>query len=301
MDWITGIQEAIDYIEDHITEELDYARIAKRSFSSPYHFQRVFSLLCGYTLGEYIRLRRLTLAGADLARGREKVIDVAMKYGYESPDSFARAFTKFHGITPSEARLPKAKLQSFARLSIHISLKGGTTMNYRIEDKPAFTLTGYKRRFTGAPGQRDDQEQAFYASTRVNQYILEGLAATPYVSFNVIDNIDDTGYDFYIAAELPDHNRTRLHEPQVLGPEFAGRFRQIEIPAGTYAIFETEHCRYPTLHHNALRRRIAEEWLPSSGYRLAQAPEIVMSFWYRTEDKADQRHIQLWIPVEKKS
>ena len=106
MDWITGIQEAINYMEDHITEELDYGEIARRSFSSPYHFQRVFSLLCGCTLGEYIRLRRLTLAGADLARGTEKVIEVAMKYGYESPDSFARAFTKFHGLTPSEARLP---------------------------------------------------------------------------------------------------------------------------------------------------------------------------------------------------
>lgn len=300
MDWITGIQEAINYMEDHITQELDYEEIARRSFSSPYHFQRVFSLLCGYTLGEYIRLRRLTLAGADLARGREKVIEIAMKYGYESPDSFARAFTKFHGLTPSEARLPGARLQSFARLSIHISLKGGTTMNYRIEDKPAFTLTGYKRRFTGAPGQRDDQEQAFYTATRANQYILEGLAATPYVHFNVIQNIDDSGYDFYIAAELPDHLRTRLQEPCVLGPEFADRFEQIHIPAQTYAIFETEQCAYPTLHHNALRRQIAEEWLPSSGYELADAPEIVMSFWHRTEEMRDKRQIKLWIPVKRK-
>ena len=300
MDWITGIQNAIDYIEDHITEDLDYAEIAKQSFSSPYHFQRVFSLLCGYTLGEYIRLRRLTLAGADLARGREKVIEVALKYGYDSPDSFTRAFTKFHGITPSEARLPKARLQSFARLSIHISLKGGTTMNYRIEDKPAFTLTGYKRRFTGVPGHRDAQEEDFYTTTRVNQYILEGLAATPYIKFNVIDQIDDSGYDFYIAAELPDQIRCRLHEDCILGAEFADRFQDIHIPAGTYAIFETERSRYPTLQHNSLRRRIAEEWLPSSGYRLANAPEIIMTFWYRTEPKAEQRHIQLWIPVEKK-
>lgn len=300
MDWITGIQEAINYIEDHITEELDYGEISRRSFSSPYHFQRVFSLLCGCTLGEYIRLRRLTLAGAELAQGREKVIEIAMKYGYESPDSFAKAFTKFHGITPSEARIPGARLQSFARLSIHISLKGGTTMNYRIEDKPAFTLTGYKRRFIGAPGQRDEQEQAFYTSTRVNQYILEGLAATPDVHFNVIRNIDDSGYDFYIAAELPDHIRTRLNEDCVLGAEYASRFEQIPIPAQTYAIFETEKCDHPTLHHNALRRRIAEEWLPSSGYELTDAPEIVMSFWYRDSEKRNQRMIKLWIPVRRK-
>ena len=300
MDWITGIQNAIDYIEDHITEELDYAEIAKQSFSSPYHFQRVFSLLCGYTLGEYIRLRRLTLAGADLARGKEKVIEVALKYGYESPDSFTKAFVKFHGITPSEARLPKARLQSFARLSIHISLKGGTTMNYRIEDKPAFTLTGYKRHFTGVPGQWNGQDEAFYTTTRVNQYILEGLAAIPYVNFNVIDHVDDSGYDFYIAAELPDSTRERLSEDCVLGADYASRFEHLHIPGQTYAIFETDRCRYPTLQHSALRRRIAEEWLPSSGYRLADAPEIVMNFWYRTEPKAQQRYIQLWIPVEKK-
>ena len=301
MDWITGLQKAIDYIEDHITEELDFAEIANQSFSSPYHFQRVFSLLCGYTLGEYIRLRRLTLAGAELAHGKERVIDVAVKYGYESPDSFTKAFVKFHGITPSEARLPKARLQSFARLSIHISLKGGTTMNYRIEDKPAFILTGYKRRFTGVPGQWNGQDETFYTSTRVNQYILEGLAAAPYVSFNILDQIDDNGYDYYIAAELPDSIRNRLHEDCVLGAEYASRFEHISIPAQTYAIFETDRCRYPTLQHNALRRRIAEEWLPSSGYRLADAPELVMNFWYRTESKADQRHIQLWIPVEKKA
>ena len=89
MDWITGIQNAINYIEDHITEELDYERIAKESFSSSFHFQRVFSILCGYTLGEYIRNRRLTLAGAELANTREKVIDVAYKYGYDNPESFA--------------------------------------------------------------------------------------------------------------------------------------------------------------------------------------------------------------------
>ena len=301
MDWITGIQEAINYIEDNITEELDYGEIAKRSFSSPYHFQRVFSILCGYTVGEYIRLRRLTLAGADLAQGKEKVIDVAMKYGYESPDSFAKAFTRFHGITPSDARLPKAQLQSFARLSIHISLKGGTTMNYRIEEKPAFVLTGYKRRFTGAPGQRDEQEADFYTSTRVNQYILGGLSAVPYVHFNVIQNVDDSGYDFYIAAELPDPIRDRLQEPAVLGPEFAHRFEQIPIPAQTYAIFETEKCTYPSPGHNALRRQIAEEWLPSSGYELADAPEIVMNFWYRDPEHRNQRQIKLWIPVKRKA
>ena len=121
MDWITGIQEAINYIEDHITEELDYTEIAKRSFSSPYHFQRVFSLLCGYTLGEYIRLRRLTLAGAELAQGKEKVIDVAMKYGYESPDSFAKAFSRLFSL----AALPSSFCGMVFLIRFNISVLTG--------------------------------------------------------------------------------------------------------------------------------------------------------------------------------
>ena len=116
MDWVIGLQKAIDYIEDHLTETIDYDVAAAQSFSSSYHFQRVFSILCGFTLGEYIRSRRLSLAGMELATSDAKVIDVALKYGYESPDSFAKAFQKFHGILPSQARSSGSNLRSFSRL-----------------------------------------------------------------------------------------------------------------------------------------------------------------------------------------
>ena len=125
MDWVMGMQRAIDYVEAHITEDLDYNEIARQSCSTAYHFQRMFGLLCGYTLGEYIRNRRLTLAGGELASGDVKVIDTALKYGYDNPDSFARAFTRFHGITPSQARREGAKLNSFSRLSLKLSFALG--------------------------------------------------------------------------------------------------------------------------------------------------------------------------------
>ena len=105
MDWIDGLQKSIDYIETHLTETIDYDTVAAQCYSSSYHFQRVFSIMCGFSLGEYIRNRRLSLAGAELATGKTKVIDVALKYGYESPDSFAKAFQKFHGILPSQAQM----------------------------------------------------------------------------------------------------------------------------------------------------------------------------------------------------
>lgn len=299
MDWICGIQNAIDYIEDHLTEEIDYEEVAKRSFSSSYHFQRVFGILCGYTLGEYIRLRRLSLAGVELANGRAKVIDVALKYGYDSPDSFAKAFRNFHGITPSEARTNGSMLKSFSRLSIQISLKGGSTMNYRIEEKPEMILTGYKHRFSGVPGERAEQEKEMYVTTRPLQYILGALSGDSVSNFDIITNIDDNGYDFYIASRLTEYNRNNLDKDEVLGKEFAGYYENITIPKGTYAIFETERCAYPTQIFLELRKKIASEWLPNSGYVLKNAPELVVTHWYRGEER-DQRYRELWIPVEKK-
>ncbi|MBQ7840647.1 MAG: helix-turn-helix transcriptional regulator [Lachnospiraceae bacterium] len=176
MDWVVGLQKAINYIEDNLTETIDYDVAAAQCFSSSYHFQRVFSILTGFTVGECVRNRRLSLAGAEHAVSDAKIIDVAMKYGYESPDSFAKAFQKFHGILPSQARKNGSKLKSFSRLVLKFSLEGGNVMNYRVEKKPEMIFTGYKRRFTGTPAERMDQECDFYVSTRTNQYILKGLS-----------------------------------------------------------------------------------------------------------------------------
>lgn len=299
MNWITGMQKAIDYIEANLTEEIDYEKVAAESFSSSYHFQRVFSILCGYTLGEYIRLRRLSLAGAELANGKDKVIDIALKYGYDSPDSFAKAFQKFHGITPSQARADGSTLKSFSRLSIKISLEGGSTMNYRIEEKDEMILTGYKRRFSGIPGERMEQEKEMYVKTRPLQYILQGLSGDVVKNFDIITNVDDEGYDFYIASQLNEYCRNNLNKDGVLGEEFAKYYENVTIPKCTYAIFETERCAYPTMTFLDLRRKIASEWLPNSGYQLKNAPELVVTHWFEGE-KRNQRYRELWIPIEKK-
>ncbi len=299
MDWITGMQKAIDYIEANLTEEIDYEKVAAESFSSSYHFQRVFSILCGYTLGEYIRLRRLSLAGAELANDKEKVIDIALKYGYDSPDSFAKAFQKFHGITPSQARADGSMLKSFSRLSIKISLEGGSIMNYRIEEKDEMILTGYKRHFSGIPGERLEQEKEMYVKTRPLQYILKGLSGDVVNNFDIITNIDDEGYDFYIASQLNEYCRNNLNKDGILGEEFAKYYENVTIPKCTYAIFETDRCAYPTMTFLDLRRKIASEWLPTSGYQLKNAPELVVTHWFEGE-KRNQRYRELWIPIEKK-
>ena len=141
-----GIQAAIDYVEAKLTEDIDVHDVAARAYVSAFHFQRIFSSLCGMPLGEYIRRRRLTQAAQELLRGA-KVIDTAMKYGYDSPDSFARAFRRFHGVLPSQVRLPGTMLQSFAPMKINLQ-EGGTMMEYKVVEKPAFTVVGYKKQFS---------------------------------------------------------------------------------------------------------------------------------------------------------
>lgn len=300
MDWITGIQNAINYIEDHITEEIDYDAIARESFSSSFHFQRVFSILCGYTLGEYIRNRRLSLAGIELSTGREKVIDIAAKYGYDSPDSFAKAFQKFHGMTPSQARGNGAMLKSFSRLSIKITLEGGNIMDYRIEEKPAILLTGYKRRFTGDPNDKGEQDHNFACENRLRQYILEGMSRQHEDTYQVLTNFGPDGYDFYFAYELPKYVLEDFDED--LG-EAAKWFEHISIPAGRYLICETVRCMYPTNLVDDLRRRAVSEWLPSSGYELRDAPEIGVIHWYWEEGNEavnNSRYCEVWLPIEKR-
>lgn len=301
MHWIDGIQKAIDYMEDHLTEDMDYQEIAAQGFSSSYHFQRIFSILCGFTVGEYIRNRRLALAGAELAADNVKVIDIVLKYSYESPDSFARAFQRFHGITPSEARFGNCHLKSFSRLVLKISLEGGSSMNYRMEEKPQMIFTGYKRRFIGTCDNRMEQERDFYISTRVNQYLLKGLCRDCDTSYNIMTGFDNDGYDFYIASLLPEWIREHLAEE--LGAEEANRFEKIVVPAGQYLICETERTQYPTMLIEELRKKAVSEWLPSSGYELAEAPEISVYHWFfDPKDKAvsRSRYIELWLPIVKK-
>lgn len=137
---IEGIQKSIDFIEKNLTRELDIEDIASIAVLSPSYYQHIFGALCGMTVGEYIRARRMSLATQDLRREDVKVIDIANRYCYDSPDSFAKTFQKYHGITPSQAREAGASLKSFAPLHIKMTMEGGTMLDYRIVEKSSFTF-----------------------------------------------------------------------------------------------------------------------------------------------------------------
>ncbi len=304
MNWVSGIQRAVDYIEEHLLEEIDYNVVAAQSFSSSYHFQRVFSILCGFTVGEYIRNRRLSLAGEELVKTQIKVIDIALKYGYESPDSFTKAFQKFHGITPTAAK-NGGNIKSFSRLVLKISLEGGTTMNYRIEEKDEMILTGYKSHFKGVPygKERAQQEEKLFVTTRAKQWLLrgaKGASGDGNTDMCIITNVDDNGYDFYYALPLDKYERDNMYNTSVTGFEYMKEFgfENIIVPKQTYAIFSTEQKPYPTNDYMDIRQKIVSEWLPSTDWLIADAPEISVYYWYPKNER-QKRYIEIWMPIEK--
>ncbi len=300
MNWITGIETAVEYIENNLTEKLDYEDIAAKAFCSSYHFQRMFSVFAGCTLGEYIRAHRMTLAGAQLKYSDIKVLDLAIQYGYENPESFTRAFTKFHGVTPSQARKADVQLKSFSRLSNYESVEGGNFIDYRVVELNQKMFLGYKKHFDGVPygDERRIQEQDLFLSTRNRQWMLKGFSAACTDSFDqsidycIIDNIEDDGYDFYYAQPV---GRIEFVSEKIR-PELS--LKEIVLPGGAYAVFKTKKERYPTEAYLKLCRHIFCEWLPSTNYQLCLAPELVIYHW--NNDIKENRYIEIYIPVCRK-
>ena len=302
MDWIQAIENAINYIEKHICEDLDYKEIAKTAYSSSYHFQRMFGIMCGITLGDYIRRRRLTLAGNELLTNSTDIIDLAYKYGYETPESFSRAFKRFHGINPSQVKKGYS-LKSFSRLSVKIDLFGDNEMNYKLKEIPELILVGYKKHFTGVPygEERAKQEEEFLTTTRAKQWLLIGASCDYSTDYCVISNLNDDGYDFYVAYELDEWTRKELFNPKITGVDFIDRmgFETIIIPKSLYAVFETERKKRPICDYVDIRKKIITEWLPTSEYRLVDAPEVVKMHWRPQGEWEKERYIEICLPIIK--
>ncbi len=289
MDWIIGIQHAIDYIEENLTETIDYEEVAKKCYSSSYHFQRVFSILCGFTLGEYIRNRRLTLAGRELATTNAKVIDVALKYGYESPDSFTKAFQKFHGILPSQARNNGSNLKSFSRLSVKITLNGGNIMDYKIIEKEAFDIIEKVTTHTVDNSENAKSIPDFWTHSHKDGTVkkLTELATDRTYIFGICyGNLPENAktFDYSIAAKCNENT------------EIPDGFRKNTIPARTWAVFECKGAMPKAMQDTW--HKIVSEFFPTSDYE----PTYEMDIEAYTEGNMGSPNYrsEIWIPIEKK-
>lgn len=275
MEWIDAVSEAIQYMEDHITEDLTVDMVARHVNISTFYFQKGFAMLCGATTAEYLRNRRLSLAG------RDKIIEIALKFGYNFPDSFTRAFTRFHGVTPSAARKGQVTLRTFAPLKVKLSLEGGYFMDYRIEKKEAFTVIGRMKTFTYEEAKRKVPQ--FW-----NEECMTGHNQTMKGMYGI--NIDETmGNDTftYLIADP--------YDPAFEVP--AGLVTKV-IPSFTWAVFP---CRGALQDVNV---KIFSKWLPA-------LKEYEFAAGYCVEYYADPAkyekgtmdadyECEIWIPVKKK-
>ncbi len=287
------IQAALGYIEAHLEEPLSPAQAAKEAHFSQFHFSRMFGILCGMPLGEYIRRRRLSRAALDLKRG-ENALDVALKYGYSSGESFSRAFMKFHGVKPIEAKRG-APVKNFA--AIDLTAQGESTMSCEIKELPAKTLVRFKTRFRGVPFGEDRlrQEHAFYESTRGRQWLLFGAGGGRAEEYAVVSDITEEGYDFFIAYELDEWSRRAIFDPATLGMDTRGcGFEVIELAPCRAAVFTTQKSVHPIADFSALRASLVKA-ADRYDFEFAEAPERVIYHWHLP--KKEERYIEICLPI----
>ncbi len=290
MDWLTRMNEAIEYVESRLDGKIDYAAVAQKACCSAYHFQRLFSYMAEVPLSEYIRRRRLSRAAFDLQNTDERVLDIALKYGYDSPTAFTRAFQSLHGIAPNAAREKGVMLKAYPPIAFQVSIKGAVIMDYRIVKKEAFRIVGPKLsttmeneacyreipKFWEEAGQSG--RLAKLASMMGKQPL--GMLGVSACGEPCSDNIK---FDYYIAVS------TDQAVPEGM--------EEFTVPAATWAVFP---CIGPMpAAIQEMQKRIAAEWLPSSGYEYGMAPDIEV---YCEEDgtREDTRS-EVWIPVVKKA
>ena len=290
MEWLERMREALDYIEANLDSEINFNEAAKKAFCSVFHFHRIFSILTGVTAVEYVRRRRLTLAAQKLMCEDWKIIDIALIYGYESPDAFTRAFQKIHGVSPSTARESGVKLVAYPRISFQIILKGGTDMDYKIVDKGSFTVIGRSRKFLestdGAkniPKFWSECKRNGLYETLVNDLCQRKAGAVTGAESLGICVCEKEGFTYLIGVEKPEVN-------------IPDDFDVITIPASTWAVFESIGPMPGAIQ--GLWKRVYEEWFPSTGYEQAQNIPDFEVYMPGNMDSNDYRS-QIWIPILK--
>ncbi|RKD71315.1 AraC family transcriptional regulator [Sinobaca qinghaiensis] len=289
MNQLNDLNKALTYIEENLDGEIDYAAAARKALCSEFHFKRMFSFLAGVSISEYVRRRRLTLAAFELNQNEIRIVDAAVKYGYHSPDAFTRAFQQLHGLAPSEARQNSQQLKAYPPMTFQLSIKGGESMNYRMEEKQGFYIAGIHKRVSIVfEGENPEIAEMWKSLTKEKIQELQAISSTdPKGLIQASTNFsegrmrEEGGLDHYIGAavsEKPD-----------------GSYDTLSVPPLTWAVFEVSGPFPETLQETW--GRIYSEWFPSSVYEQAEGPEIL---WNENEHfDSDTFKSEIWIPVRK--
>ncbi|WP_010250833.1 AraC family transcriptional regulator [Acetivibrio cellulolyticus] len=285
MEWLDAMNSAVEYLEANINEKLDIEKVAKIALSSPFHFQRMYYMLTGVTIAEYVRRRRLTLAAQDIMAG-DKIIDISYRYGYETPEAFTKAFRKMHGISPSAAREPGANLKAYPKLSFHISIKGDKSMDYKIVEKEAFTVVGKKTKITTANGENKKLIPEFWDNCNRDgsmEWLSQNAGKLRVMGVCTDLNTFCEGYFSYMLAI----EKTKEPIPEGYVIE--------RIPAATWAVFEAVGPMPESLQN--VEMRVFSEWFPSTGYQHECAPEL--EIYSEGDFTAPDYRCEYWVPIKK--
>lgn len=293
MDWTARLMQAIDYLEEHLEDHADIERAAALANCSFFHFCRMFEVVLGSSPAEYVRRRRLSRAALDLAAGGDKVIDVALRYGWDSPESFTKAFKRCFGITPSDARLHDTELETWPRIHLAVILKGDRAMKYRIVEKPQMELAGISLRTTSTDNQNTTEIPKFWQKNGENGTVCAFAEKSgPMGLFGVCYdyNPSDNSFAYAIAAEKGSHQLS----------DFPKGAELITIPAATYAVFESLGPMPHAIQKTWMR--IYSEWFPASEYEHAGTPdfEVYPEQEEGIEDNDENYRTEVWIPIKKK-
>ncbi len=285
MEWFERMKNALDYLEENMQGELDIEQAAKVAFSSAFHFQRMFHMLTGITVAEYVRRRRLTLAAQELAASDIRVLEVALKYGYESPEAFSKAFRKVQGISPSAAREAGTELRAYPRISFHLSLKGDKDMNYKIIEKSCFKVFGKGKKVSTKNGENLLQIPKFWQECDAAGFTDSLVKVEGGELFGICMNDYENEYFTYLIA--------REKTKDILLPEGTEEFT---IPAATWAVFESTGPMPGAIQK--VWERIYSEWFPSTGYEQANAPQLEL--YPEGDSSKDDYKCEVWVPIVKK-
>lgn len=282
------LNDAMEHIEAHLGERIEAAELARIAMTSEYHFRRMFSALAGLPLSEYIRRRRMTVAGAEVLGAPDRtLLDVAVRYGYDTGEGFARAFRAVHGIGPGEARRGGAVLRSQQRLTFRLVVEGSTAMQYRLVEKDAFRVVGRKAR---VPLVHEGPNPAIAEFIRgIGREELDRIATLsdqePAGIVGVSDQLDPSRAE---GTELD------YYHGVVSGAEPPEGLDALDVPAGTWAVFESEGEFPQAIQY--LWRDVFTQWFPSNPYASRPGPEILR---VRLTEEGKRAEAELWIPVER--
>jgi len=275
MNWIERLNAAINYIEDNITEELDFSDIAKVAHCSSYHFQRMFILMTDMSLSSYIRQRRMSLAATDLRVEDIRIMDVALKYRYKSPTAFNRAFQNVHGIAPSLIKQDGVFVKSYSPLNFQVSVKGASGIDYRIEKKEAFRIVGISAEITDDCEVNGEIMSQLWQVTKKNGTVDQLTA---------LNNSKPKG-----LIEVLHLSQDNCWASVASTKEIDNTLEEMVIPSYTWAIF-------PKIENvKAFLKRIFSEWLPASTYELDVGPEITLC----PSDDLQNKAYEIWLPIKK--